>query len=181
MAWPANDFAVVQPLLERTLEVEPRAGLSTTVGPAGGHVADALIEEADYGMTVATLLRPLFPLYSAPAVDAAGGCYLSSSQRPTTSLLLYRHYPEQQQWDFGVEVIQRFGYDFQCGPGQDKTHHPFMITFGPGDVRITTHFRETTWATASSRPCTSRAMPCTNRASVSAGHAAGRRCIGRRP
>lgn len=135
-ARPANDFAAVEPLLEKTLELSRRAA-EYYGWPAGGHVADALIEEADYGMTVATL-RPLFAALReqlVPLVEA-----IQRQPAPDDSFL-YRHYPEQQQWDFGVEVVKRFGYDFQQGR-QDKTHHPFMIKFGPGDVRITTRFRE---------------------------------------
>ncbi len=135
-ARPANDFAAVEPMLEKTLELSRRAA-DYYGWPADGHVADALIEEADYGMAVATL-RPLFAALReqlVPLVEA-----IQRQPAPDDSFL-YRHYPEQQQWDFGVEVVKRFGYDFQHGR-QDKTHHPFMIKFGPGDVRITTRFRE---------------------------------------
>jgi carboxypeptidase Taq len=38
-------------------------------------------------------------------------------------------------------IIRRYGYDFERGR-QDKTHHPFMIPFSLGDVRITTRFNE---------------------------------------
>ncbi len=136
VARPANDFAAVEPLLEKTLELSRRAA-GYYGWPAGGHIADALIEEADYGMTVA-ILRPLFAALRAhlvPLVEA-----IQRQPAPDDSFL-YRHYPEQQQWDFGVEVVKRFGYDFQRGR-QDKTHHPFMIKFSLGDVRITTRFRE---------------------------------------
>ncbi len=136
VARPANDFATMQPLLEKTLELSRRAA-EYYGWPADGHMADALISEADYGMTVATL-RPLFAALReqlVPLVEAI-------QQRPAPEdSFLYRHYPEQQQWDFGVQVVKRFGYDFQRGR-QDKTHHPFMIKFGLGDVRITTRFRE---------------------------------------
>ena len=57
---------------------------------------------------------------------------------PTNSFI-YRDYVEQQQWDFGVDIVRRYGYDFERGR-QDKTHHPFMIRFSAGDVRITTRF-----------------------------------------
>ena len=33
-------------------------------------------------------------------------------------------FPEQQQLDFGLIPIKRFGYDFERGR-LDKTHHPF--------------------------------------------------------
>ena len=136
VARPANDFAAMQPLLEKTLELSRRAA-EYFGWPAGGHIADPLINEADYGMTVA-MLRPLFAALReqlTPLVEA-----IQAQPAPDDSFL-YRHYPEQQQWDFGVDVVKRFGYDFQRGR-QDKTHHPFMIKFGPGDVRITTRFRE---------------------------------------
>jgi len=136
VARPANDFASVQPLLEKTLELSRRAA-EYYGWSSDGHVADALIEEADYGMTVATL-RPLFAALREQLVPLVAA--IQQQPAPDDSFL-YRHYPEQQQWDFGVEVVKRFGYDFQRGR-QDKTHHPFMIKFGPGDVRITTRFRE---------------------------------------
>ena len=46
---------------------------------------------------------------------------------------------EQGQWDFGVEVIARFGYDWNRGR-QDKSAHPFTTSFSIDDVRITTRF-----------------------------------------
>lgn len=53
---------------------------------------------------------------------------------------------EELQWDFGVEVIKRFGFDFERGR-QDKSAHPFTAGFGLGDTRITTrvdrHFLNT--------------------------------------
>jgi carboxypeptidase Taq len=39
-------------------------------------------------------------------------------------------------------VIQRLGFDFDCGR-QDRTAHPFTTSFSPGDVRLTTRvFRD---------------------------------------
>jgi len=52
---------------------------------------------------------------------------------------LHVPYSEQGQWDFGVEVITRFGFDWNRGR-QDKSMHPFTTSFGIDDVRITTRF-----------------------------------------
>jgi carboxypeptidase Taq len=53
-----------------------------------------------------------------------------------------RGFDEDQQWDFGVEVIKRLGFDFECGR-QDRSAHPFTTSFSPGDVRLTTRiFRD---------------------------------------
>jgi carboxypeptidase Taq len=42
-----------------------------------------------------------------------------------------------KQWDFGVEVIKRMGFDFEHGR-QDRAAHPFTTSFTPADVRLTT-------------------------------------------
>ena len=58
-----------------------------------------------------------------------------------------QHAPEAQQIAFGLEVIKRYGFDFERGR-QDKTHHPFMTKFSLGDVRITTRYIEDDFAQA---------------------------------
>ncbi len=133
-ARPANDFAAVQPLLEKMLDLSRRYA---DYFPGYAHVADPLIDRADEGMTVATI-RPLFaelrefltPLIrrigERPAVDAA---------------CLFRHYPEALQRQVGETIIRDYGYDFNRGR-QDKTHHPYMTRFSWGDIRITTRFDE---------------------------------------
>jgi len=54
---------------------------------------------------------------------------------------LHLKYADQKQWDFGVEVITRFGYDWEAGR-QDRSAHPFTSGAGIGDVRITTRVIE---------------------------------------
>ena len=51
--------------------------------------------------------------------------------------VLRREYDEQKQWEFGVEVIKRYGFDFERGR-QDRSVHPFTTSFSINDVRITT-------------------------------------------
>jgi carboxypeptidase Taq len=51
--------------------------------------------------------------------------------------VLHREYDEQAQWNFGLDVIKRYGFDFGRGR-QDKSVHPFTTSFSIGDVRITT-------------------------------------------
>ena len=52
---------------------------------------------------------------------------------------LYQPYDIQKQWDFGVEVVTKYGYDWKRGR-QDKSAHPFTTSFSINDVRITTRF-----------------------------------------
>jgi carboxypeptidase Taq len=60
---------------------------------------------------------------------------------------IFLEYDEQKQWDFGVEVITRFGYDWNRGR-QDRSAHPFTTNFGADDVRITTRVHKDNLASA---------------------------------
>src|SRR5262249_61934412 len=46
-------------------------------------------------------------------------------------------FDEEAQFDFGLRVAAKIGYDLERGR-LDKTHHPFYAKFSMGDVRITT-------------------------------------------
>ena len=133
-ARPADDFARMQPILEKTLDLSRRLA---DCFPGYEHIADPLIDYADYGMKAATV-RALFNQLReqlVPIVDAI------SAQQPIDDACLHQRYPEEGQFAFGREVIGAFGYDFQRGR-QDKTHHPFMTQFSLNDVRITTRVKE---------------------------------------
>jgi carboxypeptidase Taq len=134
VARPANDFATMQPMYEKTLDLSRRIA---ECFPGYAHLADPLIEEGDYGMTTATI-KTLFADLRAqlvPIVEAI------TAQPPLDDACVFQQFGEREQEAFGLEVITRLGYDFERGR-QDRTHHPFMTTFSLGDVRITTRFQE---------------------------------------
>lgn len=133
-ARPANDFGRMEPYLEKTLELSRRLA---SYFPNAEHIADPLIEYADYGMTVATV-RGVFGELREQLVPLVRAI---TAQPVIDNSCLLQHYPEAQQQKFGVEVVTRYGYDFNRGR-QDKTHHPFATKFALGDVRITTRFKE---------------------------------------
>ncbi len=133
-ARPANDFEAVRPYLEKTVEMSRRFH---EFFPEFEHVADPLIDLSDEGMTVA-LLKPLFEELRAgllPIVQAV-------ADREVDDRILRGPFPEERQLAFVREVVEALGYDFSRGR-IDKTHHPFMIKFSLGDVRITTRVKET--------------------------------------
>jgi carboxypeptidase Taq len=53
--------------------------------------------------------------------------------------VLRRDYAEEGQRTFSEYVVGRLGYDFTRGR-QDKAVHPFCVSFGRNDVRITTRY-----------------------------------------
>lgn len=58
---------------------------------------------------------------------------------------LRQHFPFQDQWDFGIDILNAMGYDMECGR-QDVSAHPFTISFAPTDVRVTTRVNEDNFA-----------------------------------
>jgi carboxypeptidase Taq len=138
VAWtrarPANDFAAVQPYLERNVELSREYA-----GYFGSwkRVADPAIDDCDAGMTTekvqalfAALRRELVPIVQAIC-----------DQPPADDGCLRGAFSEAEQLAFNKAVAKRLGYDFERGR-IDKTHHPFCTRFAAGDVRITTRFDE---------------------------------------
>ncbi len=133
-ARPANDFAKVQPNLEKTLDLSRQLA---DFFPGYEHIADPLIDFHDYGMKASTISAIFAELRQqlVPLVQAI------TAQPTVDNSCLHQNFPEGQQWAFGLEVIKRFGYDFERGR-EDKTPHPFTTKFSLGDVRITTRVKE---------------------------------------
>lgn len=133
-ARPANDFASVRPALEQMLEYSQQLA---NFFPGYDHIADPLIDSADYGMKAATI-RQVFAELRAELIPIVKAI---TAQPVADDACLRQKFPEAAQLAFGQEVIKRFGFDFQRGR-QDKTHHPFMTKFSLGDVRITTRVKD---------------------------------------
>jgi carboxypeptidase Taq len=129
-----SEFAHFQPHLEKVLDWTQRfAKLFEPVD----HPYDALLDDYEPGMKTAEVqaifddVRPkqvelIKAIAAKPAIDES---------------MLHKHFPEKAQWDFGVEVVTAFGFDWDRGR-QDKVTHPFMTNLGYGDQRITTRVYE---------------------------------------
>jgi carboxypeptidase Taq len=133
-ARPANAFARIAPMLEKTLDLSRKMA---ECFPGYAHIVDPLIDFADDGMKAETI-RALFAELREQLVPIVRAI---TSQTPADDSCLRQNFPEEQQLAFGLEVIKYYGYDFERGR-QDKTHHPFMTKFSLGDVRITTRVKE---------------------------------------
>ena len=133
-ARPANDFAAVQPVLEKTLDLSREL---SSYYPGAANIADPLIDMADFGMRAATV-RAVFSKLRDELVPIVRAI---AAQPVADDACLRQPFPEDKQLAFGLDMAQRFGYDLSRGR-QDKTHHPFMTKFSLGDVRITTRVKE---------------------------------------
>ncbi len=133
-ARPANDFAAMIPFLERTLDLSRE--YASFFAPYH-HIADPMIDEADEGLTTATVQRLFAELRRELIPMVRAIC----DQPPADDGCLHRSFGEAAQLGFGLSVAAQMGYDLERGR-LDKTHHPFCTKFAAGDVRITTRVRE---------------------------------------
>ncbi len=125
------DFSIFQPILERIVELEIE--LANRLGYQD-RIYDPLLGQFEPEMTTRQVqaifdgLKPeLIELMKAitPRLDSID------------DRCLHREYDPQKQWDFGLKVIQAFGFDSDRGR-EDKSAHPFTTGFSLEDVRITT-------------------------------------------
>ncbi|MFQ5570962.1 MAG: carboxypeptidase M32 [Rhodothermales bacterium] len=129
-----NTFATFAPHLERLID------LNIQKAEALGYedrIYDALLDQYEEGMKTATVEAVFEDLRTrlVPLVQAIAGC-----ARPDDRFI-HQSFETQKQWDFGLEVINDFGYDLNRGR-QDLSAHPFTTSFSITDVRLTTRLDE---------------------------------------
>jgi carboxypeptidase Taq len=133
-ARPANDFATMLPFLQRGIDLGRE--YADLFAPYH-HIADPLIEDADEGMTAASVRR----LFAALRTELVSIVHALTEPSNADDRCLRGSFDETAQLAFGLSVIRRIGYDFERGR-LDKTVHPFCTRLSAGDVRITTRVFE---------------------------------------
>jgi len=129
-----NDFTIFEPSLDALIQLKKKE--ANIIGFTG-HPYDALMNDYDKGLTVAITdkvfneLRPqllalLDKIKAAPQVDNS---------------FLHQPFSKTKQWEFGMELLRRMGFDFEAGR-QDISEHPFTTNFNHADVRVTTRIDE---------------------------------------
>ena len=134
MAWEEakekDDFEIFRPHLEKNVEM--RRAYADYFKPYD-HVYDPLLDDFEPGMKTADVTKIFDPL----RVEQVQLLKEIAAKPEIDDSFMHIPYDEKGQWDFGVDVVTRFGYDWNRGR-QDKSVHPFTTSFGIDDVRITT-------------------------------------------
>lgn len=128
-----NDFSLFEKPLSRLVELKFQ---EADIKGYENHVYNAFVDDYEPGMNVEILDKVFIPVKEklGPLVDLV--------LLKTNSLKNFkRKYTLTPQWDFTIELLNKLGYNFNYGR-QDKSSHPFSISFGPQDARITTRFDE---------------------------------------
>ncbi len=127
-----NNFAIFRPHLEKVVEL--RRQYADFFKP-WDHVYDPLLDDFEPGLKTAEV-KDIFGKLRPQQVELLKAI----AEKPVINdKFLHIPYDEKNQWDFGVDVVTRFGYDWNRGR-QDKAMHPFTTGFGIDDIRITTRF-----------------------------------------
>ncbi|OGO16625.1 MAG: carboxypeptidase [Chloroflexi bacterium RBG_16_48_8] len=129
-----SEFALFQPDLIKVLEL--RRQYAHYFAPYD-HIYDPLLDDFEPGMKTADV-KKVFAELRPKQVELVQA--IMDSQYPVDDSVLHQEFDEQKQWDFGLEVIKAFGFNFDRGR-QDKSTHPFTTSFGSNDVRITTRLK----------------------------------------
>jgi carboxypeptidase Taq len=139
----ASDFGAFAPWLQEVVDLSRERAQAFGV-PAGGEPYDALLEGFEPGMTAAEIRRTFHALRAglAPLIRE-----IASSGRSPDDAWQRTPVPVDRQVEFNRRVAEQMGFDFRAGR-MDVSAHPFCEGIAPGDVRITTRYREDAWGDA---------------------------------
>jgi carboxypeptidase Taq len=136
-----SDFALFRPHLERIVAM--RREYVEFFAPYDS-IYDPLLDGFEPGMKTAEV-SAVFSILRPALVDLVQKTTARASA--VDDRCLQGDFDEARQWDFGVQVLKRLGYDFDRGR-QDRSAHPFTTSFSHDDVRITTRFHRDLVASA---------------------------------
>jgi carboxypeptidase Taq len=125
------DFKLFVPALEKNVELNKR--VADALGYEG-QPYDALLDRTEPGLTT-DQLHGIFEELKKVIVPLVGD--VARHADAVDDSVLYRGFDPDVQVQYALKVVTSLGYDLERGR-QDLSTHPFTISFGPGDVRITT-------------------------------------------
>ena len=137
----ANDFGVFLPAFKRVHDLALQWGECMEPGDSP---YDPFIDEYEPGMTTAQVAA-VFGVLREELTEIA-----RNAGEPADDSFLEGDFPLPAQIELFAEVLRRFGFEDGCYR-LDPTVHPFAITFGSTDLRMTTRYRTDTirslWST----------------------------------
>src|SRR5918993_4735435 len=131
-----SDWTLFAPHLEKVLSLERE---STEHLGYEDHPYDALLDAYEPGAKTSRLASMFEELRKGVVPLISAVVQLSRDGAESRAAPLYGGFSEAEQEKFGRAVISAFGYDWKRGR-QDRSVHPFCVSPGPSDVRITTRF-----------------------------------------
>jgi len=128
-----NNFRAFQPALEKIVELTIRQAeyLGYQDEPY-----DALLNQYERGITTRQV-KAIFDEHKPELVKLIAD--VRANADAVSDAVLRQPFDVDKQRAFGLDVVQKYGYDLSRGR-QDVAVHPFCTNFSRNDVRITTRF-----------------------------------------
>ncbi len=145
LAWRSaretSDWGAFTPHLDRVLSLTRRKAECLSLG---GELYDALLDEYEPGATAGEIEGVFTPLRRELAELIAS---VRGRAKTVSTACLKATLPAGAQHAFGLDVLRAIGFDLSRGR-LDTTTHPFCEGMGPGDTRLTTRYRESSFTDA---------------------------------
>jgi carboxypeptidase Taq len=129
-----NSFATFQQPLHELIQMKKQE--ADLLGYEN-HPYNALMNDYDKGLTVSTVDK-IFADLKPQLLELIDSI---KNKVPVDNSFLHQNFNKQGQWEFGIEILKRMGFDFDAGR-QDISMHPFTTNFSSMDVRVTTRIDE---------------------------------------
>ena len=127
-----NDFQQFKPFLAKLIELKSKYAKSIS---ANDSVYDTLLDDFEPNAKSAEI-EPVFKElreFLVPFLERIKSAKIGKTDFMTQA------FPIEEQEEFGMQVIEDIGFDFEKGR-VDLSIHPFCTNFSTNDVRITTSF-----------------------------------------
>jgi carboxypeptidase Taq len=129
-----NDFKRFAPALNRIIHLSRETARHWGYD---SHPYDALLDRWEPGLTTRSLEALIQPLqaYQTRLLER-----LDQGRHPDAGILKGR-FPQKAQETLNTALLETIGFDFNAGR-VDTSRHPFSLSVSPGDIRVTTRYRE---------------------------------------
>jgi carboxypeptidase Taq len=133
-----SDFSIFLPYLKRNLELTHEY-IDCFDGMGFETPYDVLLDDFDEGLTGAEV-RTVFDELKGELVPLIAEIKENADRVDDSSL--HGDFPAEKQRAFALKVLERFGFDHEAWR-LDPTVHPFAMSAGTRDIRLTTRYDET--------------------------------------
>ncbi len=127
-----NDFSSFAPYLEKVVELEVKA--ATLMKEPEQSIYDVMLDNHEEGLTESEVEK-VFSQVTNKLSNLA--IRLNTLTGGADKKLNEIKFDEKKVKEYAREIVTEMGYDWAAGR-QDESTHPFEISFGTGDVRMTT-------------------------------------------
>jgi carboxypeptidase Taq len=124
-----SEWSIFEPHLEKLVDLTQR---TAEYYKPYDHIYDSFLDEYEPGMKT----REVQAIFNGIRPKQVELIEAISKQPQVDDSVLFKNYPKGEQIEMGVDIITKFGYDFNRGR-IDEVHHPFASTMGYGDNRLT--------------------------------------------